>query len=75
MEAEVWKKVEDLFRAAQALPPEKRAEFLKKASPDEPRICDEVQSLLDAARDAESFLESGRRSLAGTSLATETDAT
>ena len=58
MEAEVWKKVEELFRAAQALPPERRAEFLEQACPDDAQIRAEVQSLLDATPSAESFLES-----------------
>jgi eukaryotic-like serine/threonine-protein kinase len=58
MQAEVWKKIEELFRAAQALPPVKRLEFLNQACPDDPQILGEVQSLLDAAPSAESFLES-----------------
>src|SRR5215470_8663466 len=58
MQAEVWKKIEELFRSAQAVPPDKRAEFLKQACPDDPQIRAEVQSLLDAAPSAESFLES-----------------
>jgi serine/threonine protein kinase/Tol biopolymer transport system component len=55
MEAEVWKKVEQLVRAAQALPPEKRAKFLKEACPDA-QLRGEVESLL--AQKADSFLES-----------------
>jgi serine/threonine protein kinase len=58
MQADVWKKVEELFQAVQAQPPGKRAEFLNQACPDDPQIRREVQSLLDAAPDAASFLDS-----------------
>lgn len=58
MQAEVWKRVEELFRAAQGQSPDKRREFLKQACPDDARICAEVQSLLDAESSVESFLDS-----------------
>ncbi len=58
MQADVWKRVEELFRAAQAQPPEKRAEFLEKACPDDAQVRREVQSLLNAAPGAASFLDS-----------------
>jgi serine/threonine protein kinase/tetratricopeptide (TPR) repeat protein len=57
VEAEAWKKVEELFWAAQAQPPDKCGEFLKLACADDFQILAEVQSLLDAARSANSFLE------------------
>ena len=57
MEAEAWKKVEELFWAAQAQPPDKYNEFLKQACPDDFQVLAEVQSLLDAAPSANSFLE------------------
>jgi eukaryotic-like serine/threonine-protein kinase len=56
MEADVWKKVEALYEAALAQPPEKRAAFLAQACPDDPQLRGEVQSLLD--QQAKSFLES-----------------
>ena len=58
MQAEVWKRVEELFRAAQAQPREKRVEFLKRACPDDAQVRAEVRSLLDAETSADSFLES-----------------
>jgi hypothetical protein len=33
MQAERWKKVEELYEAAVALPPERRADFLAQACP------------------------------------------
>ena len=51
MQADLWKKVEDLFRAAMAQPPDKRAEFLNQACPADPQIRAEVQSLLDAVQE------------------------
>jgi Tol biopolymer transport system component len=56
MQAERWKKVEELYEAAIALPPEKRAEFLAQACPADAGLRGEVQSLL--AQQADSFLES-----------------
>ena len=68
MEAEVWKQVEGLVRAAQALPPDKCADFLKEACPDA-QLRGEVESLL--AQKADSFLESSpvsRALIPGTKL-------
>jgi hypothetical protein len=56
MQPERWKKIEALFEAVQAQPPEKRAAFLAQACPDDPQLRGEVQSLLD--QQADSFLES-----------------
>jgi Tol biopolymer transport system component len=56
MQAERWKQIEDLYQAALAQPPEKRAAFLAQACPDDPQLRAEVQSLLD--QQADSFLES-----------------
>jgi eukaryotic-like serine/threonine-protein kinase len=55
MEADLSKKVEALYQAALAQPPEKRAAFLAQACPDETRLRGEVESLLD--QQADSFLE------------------
>jgi eukaryotic-like serine/threonine-protein kinase len=57
VEANAWKKVEELFWAAQTQPREKYGEFLKLACPDDSKVLAEVQSLLDAAPSANSFLE------------------
>jgi len=56
MQAERWKKVEELFQAALSQPPDKRAEFLAQACPTDAELRGEVQSLLD--QQADSFLES-----------------
>ena len=55
MQAELWKRIEGLYQAALAHPPEKRAEFIQQACPDDPQLRAEVQSLLD--QNADSFLE------------------
>ena len=56
MQADLWKKIEELYHAVLAQPPEKRAAFLSRACPDDPQLRGEVQSLLD--QQADSFLES-----------------
>src|SRR5215831_11275822 len=53
-----FSRIRELFEAAQALTKEKRAAFLQQAAPDDSGVRNEVRSLLDAAPDAESFLES-----------------
>src|SRR5580700_6081865 len=55
MQADLWKKVEALYQAALAQPPENRAVFLAQACPEDPQLRAEVQSLLD--QQAKSFLE------------------
>jgi Tol biopolymer transport system component len=57
MQAERWVKVDELYQAAMAQPPEKRTEFLSRACPDDAELREEVRSLL--AQTAGSFLESG----------------
>jgi Tol biopolymer transport system component len=56
MQAERWKEVQELYEAAIALAPEKRAEFLAQACPADPGLRAEVRSLL--AEQVDSFLES-----------------
>jgi hypothetical protein len=56
MQADVWKKIEALYEAALAQPPEKRAAFLAQACPEDPELRAVVQSLPD--QQAKSFLES-----------------
>ena len=57
MQADRWKKVQELYEAAIALSPEKRAEFLEQKCPADAELRGEVQSLL--GQQADSFLESG----------------
>jgi hypothetical protein len=52
MQAERWKQIEELYQAALAQPPEKRAAFLAQACPDDPQLRGEVQSLLDQQADS-----------------------
>src|ERR1039458_3481912 len=56
MQADRWKQIQELYEAAIALPPEKRAGFLEQACPADPGLRGEVQSLLE--QQADSFLES-----------------
>ncbi|MBZ5586364.1 MAG: hypothetical protein LAQ30_30090, partial [Acidobacteriia bacterium] len=57
MRAERWKSVEDLYEAASALPPEKRAGFLHEACCGDPELRAEVESLLKAAEAGNSLLD------------------
>src|SRR3982750_1072495 len=57
MQGETWRRVEELFEAAIAKPPESREQFLKLACPDDPALRAEVLSLLNSGRTADSFLE------------------
>jgi len=57
MDAELWKQVEDLYEAALLQPLETRAEFLREATPNNPELRAEVESLLKAASEESSFLE------------------
>src|ERR1700682_5875989 len=57
MQDERWKQIEDLFEAAQQQPVNGRAEFLQQACPRDPELRAEVESLLKAAGEGNSFLE------------------
>ena len=56
MKADVWRRVEELFHAVMEQSPEERAEFLQRACPDDLQLRSEVQSLINLARSADSFL-------------------
>ena len=56
MQAERWKKVEQFYQAALAVPREKRDEFLASTCADDAELREEVRSLL--AQNTDSFLES-----------------
>ena len=55
MQAERWKRIEELCQAALEQPPETRAAFLERACPDDAKLRAEVQALLN--QQADSFLE------------------
>jgi serine/threonine protein kinase len=55
MPPDAWDRVEELFQAAQAQPPEHRSEFLERSCSGDSNLRSEVESLLRAADD--SFLE------------------
>ena len=57
MQADRWKKVEELFEAALAQPPGKREAFVEQACSDDLELRSEVQSLLNLVPSAASFLE------------------
>jgi Tol biopolymer transport system component len=57
MQVERWKRIEELYQAALAEPPEKRSEFLRRTCADHPSLQREIESLLSLASEARSFLE------------------
>ena len=57
MQVERWKQVEALFEAAQQRPADQRVEFLRQACPDDPELCADVESLLNAAESRDSLLD------------------
>jgi serine/threonine protein kinase/predicted Zn-dependent protease len=58
MDAERWKRVDELLQAALRLPAERQGEFLRQQCGGESELLDEVRSLLTSDRKAGSFLES-----------------
>ncbi|MEO7191099.1 MAG: serine/threonine-protein kinase [Vicinamibacterales bacterium] len=56
-DAEVWRRINDLFHQALDVPSSERAAFLERACAGEPPIAREVQSLLDAHARAADFIE------------------
>src|SRR5277367_1708296 len=57
MEAERWKRVEDLLQSALLVPADRREEFLRQACAGDAPLLEEVQSLLTAHRQADNFLD------------------
>ena len=57
MDAERWKRVDDLLQAALQLPADQQEEFLPQACADDKELLAEVRSLLTSDRKATSFLE------------------
>jgi serine/threonine protein kinase/Tol biopolymer transport system component len=57
MQAERWKKIEEIYQAAAALPPEKRAALLEERCPGNPDLRAEVEQMLEAAGSRDSLLD------------------
>ena len=58
MDAERWKRVDDLLQSALQVPAEGQEEFLRQQCGGDPELLEEVRSLLTSHRKAGSFLES-----------------
>jgi hypothetical protein len=57
MDAERWKRVDELLQTALQVPAEQQEEFLRQACAGDTALLDEVRSLLTFHRKAGSFLE------------------
>jgi serine/threonine protein kinase/tetratricopeptide (TPR) repeat protein len=64
MDAERWKRIDELLQAALRLPVEQQEEFLGRQCGNDNELLEEVRSLLTSHRQAGSFLESPASSLA-----------
>src|SRR5580704_16144103 len=64
MDAERWKRIDELLQAALRLPAEQQEEFLRQQCGSDDELLEEVRSLLTSHRQAGSFLESPASSLA-----------
>ena len=60
MDAERWKRVDELLQAALQLPAERQEEFLRQQCGGDSELLEEVRSLLTSHRKAGSFLEHPR---------------
>jgi eukaryotic-like serine/threonine-protein kinase len=58
MDAERWKRIDELLQAALRMPPERQQEFLRQQCGSDAELLEEVRSLLTSDRKAGSFLES-----------------
>jgi serine/threonine protein kinase/Tol biopolymer transport system component len=65
MDAERWKRVDDLLQAALRVPAERQEEFLRQQCGGDSELLEEVRSLLTSDRKAGSFLESPGLHVAG----------
>src|SRR5262245_33304302 len=74
MKAERWAKIDSLFDQAMECPPEARADFLATACAGDDELRREVESLLDAHADSESFLSTLALDMAARQLAGEKQA-
>ncbi len=57
MNTERWEQIQDAFHAAVEIKPNDRVAYLARRYPDDPELCREVESLLDAHDDSSHFLE------------------
>ena len=57
MNPERWKQIDDLLHATIKLPEQERTAFLRKVCGEDPELVREVQSLMSARKDGDSFLE------------------
>jgi hypothetical protein len=57
MDAERWKRVDDLLQAALQVPAGRQEEFLRQQCGDDPDLLEDVRSLLTSHRKVGSFLE------------------
>jgi serine/threonine protein kinase len=57
MDAERWKRVDDLLQAALAIPAERQGEFLRQQCGGDSELLEEVRSLLTSHHQADCFLE------------------
>jgi serine/threonine protein kinase len=64
MDAERWKRIEDLLQAALEKPTERQEEFLRQQCGRDAELLEEVRSLLTSDRKAGSFLQSPGRNVA-----------
>ena len=60
MDAERWKRVDELLQAALRARPSQQNDFLRRECGDDAELLEEVRSLLTSHRQAGSFLESPR---------------
>ena len=58
MDAERWKRIDELLQAALRVPAEQQGEFLRQQCGDDSALLEEIRSLLSSHRNAGSFLES-----------------
>ena len=75
MDAERWKRIDELLQAALRLPVEQQDEFLRRQCGNDNELLEEVRSLLTSHRQAGSFLEPPAFSPADMPTQTEDSAT
>jgi serine/threonine protein kinase len=68
MDAERWKRVDDLLQAALALPPARRDDFLRQACGSDAELMQEVKSLLTSHGKAGDFLQTPAINLAARTI-------
>jgi serine/threonine protein kinase len=69
MNADRWKKIDDLIDSALELPEDEREDFVRQRAVDDPALCDEVLRLLHAQKDGDNFLLGSAMKIAAKELA------